>query len=212
MPMAPVSRPDSRIHSRPVSSPLPFRVAVPANSGSAQTSPSWGITTVTPVRTGPWPTTSGPSPEIRVVCPTRIPATSVMALRGPGAPSPIPMPRSRARGVDGMLKARPSCSCSVGGAGRDDVNSNEVVDVRDRSRDHRWRPAADRDVRSVGILAQARRRDLADLEALLHEQAGDLAEDLEAIERQPQLDGRDGRAVQPLREGVDRPQAYEHGG
>ena len=56
-----------------------------------------GCTTVTPVRTGPLPTTSFPDPEISVVCPTSTPLTSVIASRGPGVPS-SGMPRSRARG------------------------------------------------------------------------------------------------------------------
>ena len=43
--------------------------------------PPRGTTTVTPVRTGPCPVTSGPgSPAMSVVWPTRTPATSVMAL------------------------------------------------------------------------------------------------------------------------------------
>ena len=43
-----------------------------------------GRMAVTPVRTGPVPTTSGPSPRTIVVWPTSTPATSVMALSGPG--------------------------------------------------------------------------------------------------------------------------------
>ena len=42
-----------------------------------------GTIAVTPVRTGPLPTSSGPSPMIKVVCPTRTPATSVIALAVP---------------------------------------------------------------------------------------------------------------------------------
>src|SRR6185436_5972068 len=206
MPTAPVRRPDSRIHSSPVSSPLPFIVAVPAKSGSTHTSPSWGTITVTPERTGPCPTTSSPSPEINVVCPTRTPATSVIALNGPGVPSPITMPRSRARGGAAMVKVLPSRSCSVGGARRDDVDARDVVDGGDRVGDHGGRPAADRHVRAVAVLAEARRRDLADLEALLHQHAGDLAQDLVAIQREPQLDGWDRGAVEALGERVDRPQ------
>ena len=53
---------------------------------------------VTPVRTGPLPTSSLPSPEISVVWPTSTPLTSVMALLGPGVPSKG-TPRSRARGL-----------------------------------------------------------------------------------------------------------------
>ena len=69
IPMTPPSSPDSRTHSRPVSSPLPLSRWQPANTGSVQTSSSCGTTTVTPVRTGPSPTTSGPSPLISVVWP-----------------------------------------------------------------------------------------------------------------------------------------------
>jgi hypothetical protein len=48
------------------------------------------------VRTGPLPCTSGPSPLISVVVPTSTPATSVIALNGPGFPengSPQSRPR-----------------------------------------------------------------------------------------------------------------------
>ena len=51
------------------------------------------------VRTGPLPTASFPWPEIRVVCPTSTPFTSVIALSGPGVPSQG-TPRSRARGFN----------------------------------------------------------------------------------------------------------------
>src|SRR5271165_4389295 len=53
---------------------------------------------VTPVRTGPLPTSSLPSPEMSVVWPTSTPRTSVIALLGPGVPSKG-TPRSRARGL-----------------------------------------------------------------------------------------------------------------
>jgi hypothetical protein len=42
------------------------------------------------------PGTSRPSPSINVTCPTAIPATSVMALKGPGCPE-NGMPKSRPR-------------------------------------------------------------------------------------------------------------------
>ena len=80
----------------PVISPLPFSVNQAPNTGSGLALPR-GWTTVTPVRTGPCPSTSGPSPEMSVVCPTSTPATSVIALSGPGVP-PIGSFRSRARG------------------------------------------------------------------------------------------------------------------
>ena len=48
-----VSFPDSRTHSRPVSSPLPLSRWQPAKTGSFQSSGPRATTTVTPVRTGP---------------------------------------------------------------------------------------------------------------------------------------------------------------
>ena len=92
-----VSSPDSRIHSSPVISPLPFRVCEAANTGSLAGSPSCGRITVTPVRTA--------SPRITVRWPTRTPATSVMAFRRPVGSCPMTMPRSRAR-IDGILRWR----------------------------------------------------------------------------------------------------------
>src|SRR4249919_3517044 len=50
-----------------------------------------------PVRTGPLPLSSAPSPAMIVVCPTRTPATSVMALSGPVGWRPIDTPSSRNR-------------------------------------------------------------------------------------------------------------------
>ena len=79
-----VNVPESRIHSRPVSSPLPLIVCEAAKSGSGG-----GMTTVTPVRTL--------SPSISVVWPTATPGTSVIALAGPVGSVPSSIPRSRAR-------------------------------------------------------------------------------------------------------------------
>ena len=45
----------------------------------------------------PLPPTVAPSPLMMVVCPTRTPATSVIAFIGPGGRSPKRMPSSRAR-------------------------------------------------------------------------------------------------------------------
>src|SRR5215510_11472947 len=84
IPIGVVSKPDSRTHSSPVSSPLPLSRWQPANSGV-----SGGTMTVTPVRTS--------SSSISVEWPTSTPSTSLIALRGPDSPSPIAMPRSRAR-------------------------------------------------------------------------------------------------------------------
>src|SRR5262245_32396726 len=92
----PSSRPDSSTQAVPVISPLPLSENQPANTGSLTARPR-GSTAVTPVRTGPEPTTSLPSPPTSVAWPTSTPWTSVTALPGPGAPSKG-TPRSRARG------------------------------------------------------------------------------------------------------------------
>ena len=94
----PSRNPDSSTQVVPVISPLPFCEYQPANDGLAIESRPRGRTAVTPVRTGPWPTTSLPSPEMIVECPTVTPATSVIALPAPGVPS-NGTPRSRARGA-----------------------------------------------------------------------------------------------------------------
>src|SRR5439155_6441255 len=92
----PARNPDSSSHVVPVISPLPLSVNQPPKTGSPFVAPR-GKIAVTPVRTGPWPTTSFPCPLMIVLCPTVTPATSVIALRGPGVPS-NGTPRSRARG------------------------------------------------------------------------------------------------------------------
>ena len=79
-PIGVVSSPDSCIHCRPVSSPLPFS----RNGAANRTGSRAGTMTVTPVRTS--------SPSTSVVCPTRTPATSVIALKAPGSRSPMAMP------------------------------------------------------------------------------------------------------------------------
>src|SRR6516162_6799420 len=94
----PIKNPDSSTHVVPVISPFPFSDHQPANTPASVTSFPRGKTAVTPVRTGPFPTTSLPSPETSVVWPTVTPETSVMALSGPGVPS-NGTPRSRARGL-----------------------------------------------------------------------------------------------------------------
>src|ERR1700733_9720403 len=98
MPIGPSRKPDSSTQVVPVISPFPFCENHPAYTGSASARPR-GKITVTPVRTGPWPTTSLPSPRIRVVAPTSTPLTSVIASRGPGVPS-NGTPSARARGPD----------------------------------------------------------------------------------------------------------------
>src|ERR1017187_1766531 len=77
----PSSRPDSSTQVVPVISPLPFRENHPPKTGAPDCFPR-GQTAVTPVRTACFP-----SPEMSVVWPTSSPATSVIAFKGPGAPS-----------------------------------------------------------------------------------------------------------------------------
>src|SRR5580700_9414493 len=93
----PSRNPESSTQVVPVISPLPLSVNQAAKTASLEALPR-GRTAVTPVRTGPWPTTSLPSPEMSVVWPTSTPLTSVMALLGPVAPS-NGTPRSRARSL-----------------------------------------------------------------------------------------------------------------
>jgi hypothetical protein len=92
----PSRKPDSSTQVVPVISPLPLSEYQPAKTGENLL--PRGSMAVTPVRTGPSPTRSAPSPSINVTCPTLTPATSVIALSGPGSPS-NGTPRSRARGA-----------------------------------------------------------------------------------------------------------------
>src|SRR5271156_2685490 len=91
----PARNPDSSTQVVPVISPFPFSANHPANTGSTEFFPR-GKIAVTPVRTGPVPTTNFPSPEIKVRYPTSTPCTSVIASNGPGVPS-NGTPKSRAR-------------------------------------------------------------------------------------------------------------------
>src|ERR1700674_1985053 len=93
----PSRKPDSSTHVVPVISPLPLSDHQPAKTGLFMESLPRGRTAVTPVRTGPLPTWSLPSPEMSVVWPTVTPQTSVMALSGPGVPAKG-KPKTRARG------------------------------------------------------------------------------------------------------------------
>ena len=95
--IAEVSSPDSSIQWLPVISPLPLSRPMPANTGLSASGSGRGTTTVTPVRTGPSPTTSGPSPAMRVTWPTATPGTSTMAFSGPVRPDAANNPMSRAR-------------------------------------------------------------------------------------------------------------------
>src|SRR5580700_6673076 len=93
----PFRNPESSTQVVPVISPFPLSVNHAVKTASFEALPR-GWIAVTPVRTGPFPTSSLPSPEISVVCPTSTPFTSVMALFAPVLPSKG-TPRSRARGL-----------------------------------------------------------------------------------------------------------------
>src|ERR1700689_920161 len=112
----PSRNPDSSTQVVPVISPLPFCANQPAKTGLFKESAPRGNTAVTPVRIGPLPTCNLPEPEISVVWPTVTPATSVMALSGPGVPSKG-TPRSRARGFP---EGRGAGGGDVAGVGGDE--------------------------------------------------------------------------------------------
>src|SRR5262245_17454218 len=144
MATGPSSRPLSWTHVVPVISPLPFSVNHAANTGSGFALPR-GCTTVTPVRTGPVPTTSLPLPDTSVVWPTSTPATSVIASRAPGVP-PIGRARSRSRGF---------CACRAPGTARTATNATasagkrmSVAPCRNRGANRAARPRR-RDVAAV---------------------------------------------------------------
>ena len=96
------SRPHSTTWVRPETSPAPLSTKAPASTLSAKMG-SGGRMAVTPVRTGPLPTTSGPSPRMSVVWPTRTPGTSVIALSDPVGRCPMAKPSSRSRRLTSHL-------------------------------------------------------------------------------------------------------------
>src|ERR1035437_3365636 len=108
MPIGPSRNPPSVIQVVPVISPFPLYAYQLAKTGSRLSFPR-GKTTVTPVRTGPWPTTSRPSPSISVVKPTSTPATSVIASSRPAVP-PMGSARSRSRGRETDCAAAPAAT------------------------------------------------------------------------------------------------------
>ena len=81
----------------PETSPAPLSTKPPPFIRSMKMLPRLGRMAVTPVRTGPWPGRSGPSPRMMVLWPTSTPSTSVMALYLPGLKRPRGSPSSRAR-------------------------------------------------------------------------------------------------------------------
>src|SRR5216684_3999128 len=81
----------------PETSPAPLSTNPPPVIRSMKMFPWSGRMAVTPVRTGPIPGLSGPSPRMIVAWPTRTPSTSVIALYLPGLNRPSGKPSSRAR-------------------------------------------------------------------------------------------------------------------
>ncbi len=92
-----VSRlPSSWTWRKPAALPKPLPTYTAAGTFCWNRLPPWGTIAVTPVRTD--------SPRITVRCPTRTPATSVMALSGPAGRIPGSTPRSRIRGRVGSRR------------------------------------------------------------------------------------------------------------
>jgi hypothetical protein len=83
-------QPSSLTCERPTSLPNPFPTTMAPCTLSRNRFPACGRTAVTPVRSE--------SPLHTVTCPTRTPATSVMASSGPGGSAPITIPASRTLG------------------------------------------------------------------------------------------------------------------
>src|SRR6476660_6525096 len=158
MSTGPSRKPDSSTQVVPVISPLPFCEYQPANDGLASVSCPRGRIAVTPVRTGPTPTLSAPAPSISVVWPTVTPATSVMALRGPGVPT-NGTPRSRARGRVSPASAAPNAIVAAIAAA---VRRHAVMTGPWRSllpeRRHRNRHAVRRRSGADAALTRVRRR------------------------------------------------------
>src|SRR5947207_7339500 len=92
--MGKLNNPHSSMRERAVISPMPFKGKMAAYTLSSSGLPAWGQMPVTPVRHGT-PCTS----VLMVACPTRTPATSVMALSGPVGKYPGVTPKSRIRGM-----------------------------------------------------------------------------------------------------------------
>ena len=86
-----------------VSSPAPFRTAVPADSGSPQRrSTGPGTTAVTPLRATPRPSGGSGSSRTTVTWPTATPSTSAIDPVDPGSSSPMRRPCSRRLGSESM--------------------------------------------------------------------------------------------------------------
>src|ERR1700739_1662450 len=98
---------------------------------------------VTPVRTGPLPTSSLPAPEMIVAWPTSTPFTSVIALLEPGVPLKG-TPRSRAGGLFGAA----ATTARVFTARKAAAHQRVRMDMEPPAKE-----AVYRDVRPVGVAA-----------------------------------------------------------
>ena len=112
-------QPQSAICSDPVSSPAPFRTAVPAGTGSAcSVSTGPGSTAVTPVRATPRPEGGSGSSRQTVTWPTVTLETSVIAFAAPGlesadAQAQLAKPRTALCGSAHGASVQASCTLDV---------------------------------------------------------------------------------------------------
>src|SRR5450432_3935481 len=139
----PFKNPESSTHVVPVISPLPLSVNQAAKTASLLVLPL-GCIAVTPVRTGPLPISSLPSPEMSVVWPTSTPLTSVIALLTPGVPSKG-TPRSRARG----LVCPPRITDSIMTAAANVKSRTEIRDIAPPGKQAVYKAAVRRMVRCL---------------------------------------------------------------
>ena len=103
--------PHSRTCRLPVSSPAPFRTAVPAGSGAPVDAPV--ATAVTPDRPTPRPAGGSGSSRHTVTWPTATPGTSAIESEGPASRSPIRSPRSRRRLTPAIARAGAGRTCGT---------------------------------------------------------------------------------------------------
>src|SRR2546428_343782 len=127
----PHRKPASSSQVVPVISPLPFSVNHPAKTGSPERLPR-GRTAVTPVRTGPFPTTSLPLPEPSAALQPAVRSATARVLsdpRGVAVDGPALHPQRRRRDPAGSVR---------GGGGP--LGPAAVHDLSDRRRAVARRP------------------------------------------------------------------------
>src|SRR5260221_3685683 len=98
---------------------------------------------------------------------------------------------------------------SVADAGRDDVDAGHAAEGFEGFRDRRGPAPAQREVGLVAASGEPLGRDAHDLDLLLLEHVGDLADEVDPVELQAEVDLGDAAAVEPLGQRIDRPEADE---